>query len=93
MAKKSKILIIAFITTLVYPTNGVAVFQHRVSAPAVLIHHVAPLATLCAHYQELLMDSEWAFPGSEVKIEQGEDGVLGRGSYGEVRVATWKGLR
>ncbi|CAM9215529.1 unnamed protein product, partial [Laminaria digitata] len=36
---------------------------------------------------------EWAFASSEVLIEQGEDGVLGRGSYGEVRAATWKGIR
>ncbi|CAN0141662.1 unnamed protein product [Pylaiella littoralis] len=40
-----------------------------------------------------ILPTEWAFPASEVCIEQGEDGVLGRGSYGEVRVATWRGLR
>ncbi|CAN0341971.1 unnamed protein product, partial [Ectocarpus sp. 12 AP-2014] len=36
---------------------------------------------------------EWAFTTSEVSIQQGEEGVLGRGSYGEVRVATWRGVR
>lgn len=36
---------------------------------------------------------EWALPTSEVAIEEGEDGVLGRGSYGEVRIATWRGVR
>ncbi|CAM9665429.1 unnamed protein product, partial [Scytosiphon promiscuus] len=36
---------------------------------------------------------KWALPTSEVSIEEGEEGVLGRGSYGEVRAATWRGVR
>ncbi|CAM9797702.1 unnamed protein product [Ascophyllum nodosum] len=43
--------------------------------------------------EELVSTSKWAFPSSQVLIHQGEDHVLGRGSYGEVRTATWRGLR
>lgn len=35
----------------------------------------------------------WAYPESSVVLASGEEGVLGRGSYGEVRRATWCGMQ
>lgn len=58
-------------------------------------HRTTMETILCPaiHRQSFLPANEWAFASSEVLIEEGEDGVLGRGSYGEVRAATWKGIR
>ncbi|CAM9120240.1 unnamed protein product, partial [Chrysoparadoxa australica] len=39
------------------------------------------------------LQQQWCVPRSEVKVLEGEEHVLGRGSYGEVRVAIWRGTR
>ena len=35
----------------------------------------------------------WAYPADEVAVDSSEAGVLGRGAYGTVRVASWCGMR
>ena len=34
----------------------------------------------------------WQFPDSEVRVITGDEGVLGKGAYGEVRKGTWRGI-
>jgi len=39
------------------------------------------------------LSHSWAYPCDEIDIVQSEDGVLGRGAFGEVRVASWCGVK
>jgi hypothetical protein len=34
----------------------------------------------------------WQFPDSDVRVLGGDDSFLGRGAYGEVRKALWRGI-
>lgn len=42
---------------------------------------------------DLRAHHDWAYPLTDVTIDETEGGVLGRGAYGTVRVALWNGVR
>jgi len=40
-----------------------------------------------------ILSHSWAYPSDQIVVVQSEDGVLGRGTFGEVRVASWCGMK
>lgn len=34
----------------------------------------------------------WQFPDAEVRVSTSDDGLLGKGAYGEVRKGVWRGI-